>query len=90
MNEENVKNEFRLFALESIVCQHFATVYQSMPRELFDAVKKQAIEGAQRQTFAGADAAQSDLFSAELQTALERLYGMIQYHLDKSQKPAQR
>jgi hypothetical protein len=57
-----------------------------MPREIFDAKQKQAIEGAQRQTFAGADAAHSDLFSAELQAALERLYGMMKHHLDTAQK----
>lgn len=86
MNEEAIKAEMRLFALESIVCQHVATMYQAMPREIFDAVQKQAIEGAKRQTFAGADAAYSDLFSAELQTALERLYAMIGHHLDTAQR----
>jgi len=83
--EDAIKNEMRIFALESIVCQHFATLYQTMPREFFDAVQKQAIEGAQKQTFAGADAAHSDLFSAELQAGLERLYGMIRHHLDSVQ-----
>ena len=83
--EDAIKNEMRIFALESIVCQHFATFYQTMPREVFDAVQKQAIEGMQQQTFAGVDAAHSDLFSAELQTSLERLYGMIRHHLDSAQ-----
>jgi hypothetical protein len=85
MTEDAIKNEMRLFALESIVCQHLATVYQTMPREIFDAVRRQAIEGTKRRTFAGADAALSDLFSAELQIAIERLYGMMKNHLDKSQ-----
>lgn len=86
MSEEAIKNELRLFALESVVCQHLATVYQQMPREVFDAVQKQAIEGTRRQTFAGTDAAHSDLFSAELEAAIRRLYGMMQSHLDKIQK----
>lgn len=40
MSEEAIKNEMRLFALESVVCQHLATIYQQMPREVFDAVQK--------------------------------------------------
>ena len=86
MDENEIKNEMRLFALESIVCQHLATIYQQMPRNVFERVHKQAIGGAQKQSFAGADAAQTDLFSAELESAIDRLYGMIKQHLDKSQK----
>jgi hypothetical protein len=88
--EDIIKAEMRLFALESIVCQHLAMLYRSMPPEFFDSVKKQAIAGAQRQPFAGADAAHSDLFSAELEAALERLYAMIQHHLDTAQKRQQK
>jgi hypothetical protein len=86
MSEKAIKDELRLFALESIVCQHLATVYQQMPPEIFDAVRKQAVEDARKQTFAGADAAQSDLFSGELEIALDRLYGMINHHLEKNRK----
>jgi hypothetical protein len=85
MTEDSIQAEMRLFALESIVCQHFATLYLTMPRAIFDEVQKQAIEGAKEQTFPGVDAAQSDLFSAELQAALERLYGIIRANLDKPQ-----
>lgn len=84
--EAIIQNEMRLFALESIVCQHFATIYQAMPPEFFESVRKQAIEGARRQTFAGADAAHSDLLSAELETALDRLYKMIGSHLEKARQ----
>jgi hypothetical protein len=86
MNEKEIKDELRLFALESIVCQHLATIYQTMPPDVFDHVYKMAIEGARRQTFAGADAAHSDLFSAELESAIDRLYGMINHHLEMSRK----
>jgi hypothetical protein len=58
----------------------------SMPRAMFDEVKGQAIADTKRQTFAGADAAMSDLLSAELQAAIERRYGMMQSHLDKVRK----
>jgi hypothetical protein len=82
MNEETIKNEMRLFALESIVCQHVTALYQTMPREMFDAAQKQAVAGTQRPIFRGA-AATSDLLSAEFQTALERLYGMIQHWIEQ-------
>ena len=84
--EDAVKAEVRLLALESIVCQVFATLFQTMPREIFDAVKRRAMEGARRQTFPGLDAAYSDLISAEFEAALTRLYSMIQHHLDTAQK----
>ena len=88
--EDTIKAEVRLFALESIVCQTVATLYQVMPREIFDAVKKQAIEGARTQAFPGLDAAYSDLISSEFEVALARLYSMIQHHLDTAEKRRQK
>lgn len=84
--EEITKQEMRLFALDSIVCQLLATYYGALPAGAFDAVRKHAIEGTRRQTFAGADAAHSDLYSAELEAAVDRLYGMIGKHLEKAGK----
>jgi hypothetical protein len=83
MDEQQVQNEMRLFALESIICHHLATVYRSLPPEIFPVVRRQAIEGAKKQTFAGADAVTSDLLSAELETAIQRLYNMIGTHLER-------
>ncbi len=88
--EDTIKTEVRLFALETIVCQNLATVYQSMPREIFDAVKQQALNGARTHAFPGLDAAYSDLISAEFEAALARLYSMIQHHLDTAQKRRQK
>jgi hypothetical protein len=88
--EDTIKNEVRLFALESIVCQNLATVYLSMPREIFAAVQKQALDGAKKQPFPGLDPAYSDLISAEFEAALERLYSMIQHHLDTADKRRQK
>jgi hypothetical protein len=84
--EDSIKAEARLFALESIVCQTVATLYQAMPREIFDAVKRQALEGARKQTFPGLGAAYSDVISAEFEAALQRLYSMIQHYLDTAQR----
>lgn len=83
--EDTIKNETRLFALETIVCQTVATLYSTMPRAIFDAVQKQAIDGAKTHAFPGFDPAYSDLVSAEFQSALENLYGMIQHHLDTAE-----
>jgi hypothetical protein len=43
MNEQAIKDEMRLFALESIVCQHLATAYQQMAPKIFEAVPLQAL-----------------------------------------------
>lgn len=88
--EDTIKAEVRLFALESIVCQTFATFYQTMPREIFDAVRSQAKGGTQQLAFPGLDAAYSDLISAEFEGAVDRLYSMIQHHLDTAQRRQQR
>jgi hypothetical protein len=88
--EDFIKAEVRLFALESIVCQSVAALYQTMPREIFDAVKQQALGGARTQAFQGLDAAYSDVISAEFEAALERLYSMIEHHLDTVQRRQQK
>jgi hypothetical protein len=85
MDDNWIKNEMRLFALESIVCQQAATLFQMFPREFFDAAKQQAMTGTEGRVFPGFDPALSDHLSAEFQTALIRLYGMIQHHLDAVQ-----
>lgn len=84
--EKHLKDDVRLFALETIVTQYLATVYTQMPREIFDAVQKQSISGARGLTFPAVDAATSDMISAEIEEAMDRLYKMIQSHLDKTKK----
>lgn len=83
MTEDQIKIEMRLFALESIVCQHLAGYYKTKPRKLFDTIKQKAVGGTQQPIFEIDDPVLSDLFSAEFQVAVERLYGMIQHHLDR-------
>jgi hypothetical protein len=84
--EDNIKAEVRLFALETIVCQTFATLYQTMPRAIFDAVQKQALEGARTHVFSGLDPAYSDVISSKFEGALRNLYSMIQHHLDTAER----
>lgn len=84
MLEQAIKTEMRLFAVETLVCQVGATLLQLAEPEVFTAMREQAKLGAQRQTFKGFDAAYSDLLSAELEAAIDRLYGMIESHLEKA------
>lgn len=85
MHESAVELEMRLFALETIVCQNLATAYQMLPPQIFEATKTQALSAAEIHAFKGADdPAISDLLASEFHAALERLYKMIQSHLDKA------
>jgi hypothetical protein len=81
MTEEAIKAEMRLFALESIVCQLWAMTFLQPPPGSFEKTRAAWLEGAKKQTFRGADAAESDLLSAELEIALERLASMQKSHL---------
>ena len=81
-DEDAVKAEVRLLALETIVCQVVATLYGAAGRDVFEVAKRQTMEGARKQAVPGLDAAYSDLISAEFEAALERLYSIIQHHLD--------
>ncbi|MDR3489336.1 MAG: hypothetical protein P4M05_31120 [Bradyrhizobium sp.] len=74
---EIIQDEMRLFALETVVCQLWAMTFAQLPSGAFEKTRSAWLEGARQKTFAGADAATSDLFSAELEGALERLSGMM-------------
>jgi hypothetical protein len=87
MNEDDIKIEMRLFALESLFCQIVASIFEQQPRAIFDAVKTQALAGSDKPIFAAVgDPVTSDLLSGEFHEALKRLYEMIQHHLDNNQK----
>jgi hypothetical protein len=78
-NEEAIRAEMRLWALEVLVCDLFAVMCASdpAPLELFERTRDQMISGARQRTFGDFDAAQSDLFSAELEAAVTRLMDMV-------------
>jgi hypothetical protein len=77
MTEDEIKAEMRLIALEHFVVNLFAlSVLQENPEhplEFFEMVQKQMIAGAHRQTFPAVDPSMSDLLSAELEAAIDRL-----------------
>jgi hypothetical protein len=78
-DEGAIKTEVRLWALEMLVCSLVAVILDSdsAPQELLERTRQQMIEGARHLTFGGLDAAQSDLFSAELEAAVTRLMDMV-------------
>jgi hypothetical protein len=82
VTEDEIKAEMRLYVIEYFVATLFATqclaAAPADPLEAFAKVKKQMLEGAQKQTFAGLhDPAMSDLFSAELESAVAHLASLV-------------
>jgi hypothetical protein len=78
-NEEAIRAQMRLWALEVLVCNLFAVMCASdpAPLELFDRTRDQMISGARQRAFGDFDPAQSDLFSGELEAAVARLMDMV-------------
>lgn len=81
MTEDDVRAEARLYALENLVCQMFALLHlQIAGSEALSALetqRQQALRGARQKAFPElADPALSDLMSAELEVAIDRLVGM--------------
>jgi len=78
MTEDGIKAEVRLYALECIVSQFAATLHLQGgdPKRTLAAARKQAIEGTRKRTFPQLNAAESDHYSAELESAVLRLLDM--------------
>jgi hypothetical protein len=78
MNEDAVKAEMRLWALETLVCDMFVMLLSSHPNPttFFSQMRAQMLAGARKRTFPGFDPSQSDLLSAELEAAVSRLLAM--------------
>jgi hypothetical protein len=91
MDEAAIKAEMRLCVLEKLVCDLLVmnlslTPY---PKEFLEKMRAEMIEGSRRRTFPGFDPAQSDLLSAELEGAVDRLLGMAseQMQIGLSSRP---
>jgi hypothetical protein len=76
MTEDEIKSEMRLWALECIVCQHWATALIALPQSMADEVHKQLLDGAKKNAFPKIDPALSDHYAAEFESALQRLVKM--------------
>ncbi|HUI21278.1 MAG TPA: hypothetical protein VLZ74_09570 [Methylocella sp.] len=85
MNEDAIKAEVRLYALESLVCQLYAMIYAltGKPREALQNRRETLIGKARLKGFSGLDPAMSDFASAELESAIDRLLKMQEEILGK-------
>jgi hypothetical protein len=70
MNEDAIKSEMRLFALETVVCQLWAMTFLQLPPGSFEKTRAAWLGGSAATDLCWRDAATSDLFSAELEVAL--------------------
>ena len=87
MNEKALKNAVRLHAIERLVSMLIAAQCvqdaPESPQEALTRMRRAASEGAQKPSLPpGFDPVVSDLFSAELEVATDRLLGMAAQNID--------
>jgi hypothetical protein len=87
--EQAIKAEMRLWALEALVTNLLAMIctLDRDPAALLNQIRGRMIEGAKSRTFPGYDAAMSDLLSAELEAAVTRLMDMGTAQITRPQEP---
>jgi hypothetical protein len=81
-NEDEIKNQARLGAIEFALCELFAMIYQggNATSGYVHGRHDHWIDIARSQGVAGVDHAQSDLLSGELENALRDLSRLIETH----------
>ncbi len=81
MSPDEINNWMRIYAVEILAVNQFAasclTNAPADPLGLVERLRQQMIEGARTHGFPGLDAASSDLASAELEDAMNRLMEMV-------------
>jgi hypothetical protein len=85
MTEEELRGQMRLYAVEILAVNLLAIscLMTPKPQELVAKVRQQMIDGARTHTFPGLDdPAMSDLLSAELESAADRLMEMASAQID--------
>lgn len=88
MDEDAIRAEMRLYALELVVSAHYATLHRQMPDPMIsvEMLRQAMIIKSRNQTFRGLDASVSDHAAAELEIAIDRLAGMQKGFLTESPK----
>jgi hypothetical protein len=80
MTMDELKDWMRIYAVEVLAVNHFAvsclTAAPNDPLALVKRLRDQMIAGARKHAFPGLDPAMSDLASAELEDAVDRLMDM--------------
>lgn len=87
MTEDEIKAEMRLYILETLVSNVLAinccAAEPSDPKGAFAKAKKQMLGAAQIQSFPQlGDPALSDLYAAELESAVARIASMVDEQID--------
>jgi hypothetical protein len=86
MPEDEIKSEVRLYAVESLAATLFAMLClmnAGDPRADIAEVRRQTIDGARLRAFPELDdPVTSDLYSAELESAVDRLMEMATEQID--------
>jgi hypothetical protein len=81
MTTDEIKNWMRIYAVEILTVNQLAVSClanaPSDPQGLLARIRQQMIDGARGHAFPGLDAAMSDLASAELEDAVDRLMEMV-------------
>lgn len=85
--EQQIKEEVRLYAVEWMVCQLASVLLTATGQGnvILSQMRQQAIAGARGKTFQSVDPAMSDLLSAELEAAVDRLLGMTKELVERKQ-----
>lgn len=85
--EDDIKAECRLYAVEWLASLLLAAQFRETGGagpSLLEETRQQALESARLKTFPSVDPAMSDLISAELELAVDRLLGMAKEFLAKA------
>jgi len=85
--QERAEAECRLYALEWYVCMLHAAIFAQAGKDglvILGHLRQTALEGARQKAFPGLDPAMSDLVSAELEAAVDRLLSMTAGFLAKA------
>jgi hypothetical protein len=79
MDEDEIKLETRLFAIEYLLVQLYCLTYKigGVSNESMQTAHERTLAGLELQTFQGADPALGDLWAAELRDAVSRLLSDI-------------
>jgi hypothetical protein len=85
--EDDLKAEVRLYALETLVCLLYATLFANDP-PLLARLREKALERSRGQTFPSLDPAMSDFVSAELEAAIDGLLARAAHFLETDQGKA--
>jgi hypothetical protein len=81
IDEEAVKLEARLVAIEYATCDLFSAVYRGVKPKDIHRRHDQLVEYFRKQPVPGNDPAMSDLLSGEVEIALHRLLTAIESHM---------